>query len=1099
MAARRSRIRPWLVGAGTFLGICLLAVGLAWVFRMPLAGWATRSWCNANDFECQLDVTALDLSGLEVRNLRMSATGGNVPLEAARARIDLTWNGLFTPVVTRVDVLQPTLRGRYTPEGEMPADFGGLETLIPSGGGGSTDLPDVSIDGATIELDTPAGPVRLNGSFSGKLPYQGRLQAKIEPVELSSEGNRLVIRRGEVDLDYVGIKLDGHADFELAEAEFDGLSARDVSLSLNMAETLQPQVEWQATINRLNYRDISVEQADASGMLKPQLDSDPQENGVLAAITKATLSATVSAFDAPFATTGPSNLTLDVTRDGKDTLEAEFALRSEALREARLSANRVTVSGTATTDNRASSLNARGKLVLEGAELGDTLKEAITSAVSFGPPVTAHSDALQAWLRRALSDFSLGSGLEARWRGGDDWSLVSDGTVSAKTPQGAALTIAPQDTHPAINLSPGHVELRGLLDLAGGNAPRLTALLRRASFGGGQPVEIETGGVSLKPWTANGITLAADLNEISLTTAGDSPRLRTVGEVNIDGRLYSMGFSDTRLFGGVDAVFDRSGVRVQTYKTRCIGLDTGGVLLSGGFGIGDTSFQLCPIDGRVVRQSNGVASGRFDLGSVSVPFTSNSTSGTLGLESALLDWQAGQRAALSIKAGAMQLPLEIGGETLTIAATTPTLGIRSGQPANLTADVAYTEFSGSVLPAAVSLESASFDSRLAAAGLEGSATATRVEMRDPGEDPLYEPLTGDLTADFSEGIMTLRGPVTTPRAGQTIANAELTLDLGTLDGHAQVRTADLVFEPGRFQPTALSDRVRGFLSNARGELQAEASFDIDGGSPSGTGWVSVSDFGFDTLRLGAVQDVDGRIDFDDILALSTPPGQEVRIGQISPGIPLQDGVVVFQLNSATEAIIERARWPFAGGELVVGRSSWTISGTRDVISVKANELELSSLINVFNLPDIDARGTVSGEFPVEIEGPNAYIRGATLKADDRGGTIAYTGEAGDAASQADDRVEMAFNALKDFHFSVLEMGADGNLSGDMMITMKLVGTSPKVLDGAPFAFNIGIDSKLMQLIQTGKRMTGSEWLADVVAEQVRGGNTASDESVEDSE
>ena len=39
----------------------------------------------------------------------------------------------------------------------------------------------------------------------------------------------------------------------------------------------------------------------------------------------------------------------------------------------------------------------------------------------------------------------------------------------------------------------------------------------------------------------------------------------------------------------------------------------------------------------------------------------------------------------------------------------------------------------------------------------------------------------------------------------------------------------------------------------------------------------------------------------------------------------------------------------------------------------------------------------------------------------------------------------------------------------------------------------------MQLIQTGKRMTGSEWLADVVAEQVRGGNTASDESVEDSE
>ena len=174
-----------------------------------------------------------------------------------------------------------------------------------------------------------------------------------------------------------------------------------------------------------------------------------------------------------------------------------------------------------------------------------------------------------------------------------------------------------------------------------------------------------------------------------------------------------------------------------------------------------------------------------------------------------------------------------------------------------------------------------------------------------------------------------------------------------------------------------------------------------------------------------------------------------------------------------------------------------MAGTSDTIRISASKLELSEIINVFNLPDIRATGTVSGEFPVDIEGPNAYVRDATLKADESGGEVAYTGDIADAASQADERVRMAFDALRDFHFSVLELGASGNLSGDMLVTLKLIGQSPKVLDGAPFAFNIGVDSKLMQLIQTGRSVTTSDWLVDAVKGSVSGeaaDNSAAEEA-----
>ena len=137
---------------------------------------------------------------------------------------------------------------------------------------------------------------------------------------------------------------------------------------------------------------------------------------------------------------------------------------------------------------------------------------------------------------------------------------------------------------------------------------------------------------------------------------------------------------------------------------------------------------------------------------------------------------------------------------------------------------------------------------------------------------------------------------------------------------------------------------------------------------------------------------------------------------------------------------------------------------------------------MFKIHDLKADGTVSGTFPVEFSGAQTFIRDASLKADSSGGTIAYTGEAGEQASKADERVSMAFQALKDFDFTVLELNANGNLAGDILISVRLVGKSPKVLDGAPFAFNIGVDSKLMQLIQSGRSVTTSDWLTKIVAD-----------------
>ncbi len=444
----------------------------------------------------------------------------------------------------------------------------------------------------------------------------------------------------------------------------------------------------------------------------------------------------------------------------------------------------------------------------------------------------------------------------------------------------------------------------------------------------------------------------------------------------------------------------------------------------------------------------------------------------------------------------MTADLEIGENTLVIAAARPELGFRTGRPLSFSARTRRTELTGSLVPALIDIEALTLDATLPETGIAGSGSASTVIIRDKNEDPIYQPFQTDLSAEFANGIMQLSGPLRTSRSQREIADLQMTLNLVELDGEASLRSRDLVFQPGGFQPTALSERVRGLLSNARGRLNAGASLLIDGGDLSGTGFVEVRDFGFDTLRVGAVNNINGRIDFDELLELHTPPGQTVTVGEINPGLPLRDGEIGFQILGPDAAIIERASWPFAGGTLLLNQSEWTISGTSDIVEITAREIELSRLIEVFSLPDINANGTVSGTFPVELRGANVFIRNAVLRADEEGGTIAYTGSVADAASQADERVDMAFRALRNFEFSVLEVGADGNLTGSMMITLELVGKSPDVLGGAPFAFNIGVDSELSKLIRSSQSITGTDWLAEVRNGSLTGDDETDDEDSE---
>ena len=222
-------------------------------------------------------------------------------------------------------------------------------------------------------------------------------------------------------------------------------------------------------------------------------------------------------------------------------------------------------------------------------------------------------------------------------------------------------------------------------------------------------------------------------------------------------------------------------------------------------------------------------------------------------------------------------------------------------------------------------------------------------------------------------------------------------------------------------------------------------------------------------------------EFSDMLALTTWPGQEIKIGYMDPGVPLNDGVIKFQIVEGTTTQLESAVWPFAGGELGVLPTVFETGGAAskaDTIIVEARAWKLDQLIEVLRVPDLKATGTVSGRFPIDLEGANIMIRDATLEADEAGGSLAYTGSMTETVKGQNQYADYAFDALRDLDYTVMRVGASGNLIGNIIVTANLLGRSDDVLGGAEFDFNISVDSNLSQLLRTASTATSKTFISE---------------------
>jgi hypothetical protein len=184
--------------------------------------------------------------------------------------------------------------------------------------------------------------------------------------------------------------------------------------------------------------------------------------------------------------------------------------------------------------------------------------------------------------------------------------------------------------------------------------------------------------------------------------------------------------------------------------------------------------------------------------------------------------------------------------------------------------------------------------------------------------------------------------------------------------------------------------------------------------------------------------------------------------------------VRYQLIGGNSVRVLGARWPFAGGELILEPTTLDFdANTERRMTFRVIGADAAAFLQQFDFGNLNASGTFDGVLPMVFDERGGRIEGGRLVARG-GGSLAYVGTL--TQEQLGFWGDLAFQALKALDYRALTIGMDGPLAGEMVTQIQFSGVSQgkgtksnfiiRRLAKLPFVFNITVRAPFRQLIDS---------------------------------
>src|SRR5690606_5172557 len=107
-------------------------------------------------------------------------------------------------------------------------------------------------------------------------------------------------------------------------------------------------------------------------------------------------------------------------------------------------------------------------------------------------------------------------------------------------------------------------------------------------------------------------------------------------------------------------------------------------------------------------------------------------------------------------------------------------------------------------------------------------------------------------------------------------------------------------------------------------------------------------------------------------------------------------------------------------------------------------LDLAEVTKLLSINGLDGTGRLDGKIPLHVKDQQVAVENGNLTARETG-TLRYRPESlPEAISKSHSSVELAFQALTDFHYDTLNLNLDKSASGEGTVMLRLQGQNPAV-------------------------------------------------------
>ena len=350
-------------------------------------------------------------------------------------------------------------------------------------------------------------------------------------------------------------------------------------------------------------------------------------------------------------------------------------------------------------------------------------------------------------------------------------------------------------------------------------------------------------------------------------------------------------------------------------------------------------------------------------------------------------------------------------------------------------------------------------------------------VSDRAPEPRFYPLRGDdVTLVIADDFVRANGALRHPDSGTRVTDVSVEHRLSTGAGNATLDVPGLTFGEG-LQPEELTRLTEGVIALVNGTIRGQGRINWDGsGNVTSTGDFSTANLDL-AAPFGPVTGLSGNIHFDDLLQLTTPPGQSLTMTSINPGILVENGVIRYQLLPDQLIKIERGEWPFMGGQLILRETVLNFGRpSAKRLTFEVVGLDAKTFVESLGFAELQATGTFDGVLPMIFDEEGGRIVGGRLDSRPGGGSLAYNG----VVNQANLGMMggIAFNALRDLRFRSMIVRLDGDLAGEFATRLTIDGVAlgqtgtqkiiRSLLRRIPLKLHVTIRGPFRALIATAK-------------------------------